>query len=113
MSLGTITLSGSRVFNETTDNVYRLSTLGFGAPDNSIVTRPNTNPKAKPARASASSVVQKDTTADGKTVRDTSTATISFVIGNNFTADDARVLVTNLYEHLTAAVISQLLLGRG
>lgn len=112
MSLGSITVD-SLTYNETADGVYRLSTLNFGDPDNSIVIRPNVNPKADPARFSVSHVRQVDVVVNGKTERKTMTHTQSYVIPlAGFTSLVADESSSRIAAFLTPVIINGILQGR-
>lgn len=112
MSFGPIIL-GTRSYVETSDGVYRLSTLAFGAPDDSLVIRPAVDPKASPARFSISRVLQSDVVENGKTIRKTMTITKSFVVPlAGFTAAVADASSADLDVFLTADTITAIANGR-
>lgn len=112
MSFGTITID-TRVFNETSPGVYRLSTLAFGAPDDSFTIRPNATPKANPARFSISRVRQIDVVENGKTTRETMTSTTSFVMPQKgFTMLDADNADNDLAAFITVANLNAIAQGR-
>lgn len=112
MSLGTITI-GSQIFDETSPGAYRLRTLAFGAPDNSVVIRANVNPKANPSRFSISRVKQVDLVENGKTTRETMTVTTSFVMPQKgFTITDAEASDSDLATFITVENLNSIAQGR-
>jgi len=111
MSFGSITAQ-SKTYNEADEGRYVLSTLAFGAPDDSFTVR-GANPSQDPLRCSVSRTLQKDVVSGSDTVRKRVTATLNIVVpAAGFTATEIDSLVADLNEFISVSNLTALLMGK-